>query len=127
MATSSPMGLRHQERNADQPTLRREGLPAHLREGETAGSPDAALDAAHVRVSSHRPGLQPEVASAAEGHSSINLTLDTYAMWWTLEDHAAADALGALVGIEGGLTALQRQGCAGKYPTFLLRAHSSVG
>ena len=29
--------------------------------------------------------------------SSINVTLDTYAKWWDLEDHAAADALGALV------------------------------
>jgi hypothetical protein len=28
------------------------------------------------------------------GHSSINVTLDTYAKWWNLEDHAAADALG---------------------------------
>jgi hypothetical protein len=43
--------------------------------------------------------MQPEVASQQMGHSSINVTLDTYAKWWNVE-HAAADALGALVGSE---------------------------
>jgi hypothetical protein len=40
------------------------------------------------------------------GHSSINVTLDTYAKWWNLEDHAAADALGALVGSDLAAQAL---------------------
>jgi len=42
-------------------------------------------------------GCNPKCLQPQMGYSSINLTLDTYAMWSNLEDHAAADALGALV------------------------------
>jgi hypothetical protein len=31
------------------------------------------------------------------GHSSIAVTLDIYGDWWNLEDHAAAERLGALL------------------------------
>jgi integrase len=45
-------------------------------------------------------GCNPKWLQQQMGHSSINVTLATYAKWWNLEDHAAADALGALVGSE---------------------------
>src|SRR5262245_18493933 len=100
-------------------------LPDHL----TPRSMRHTFACLHIGQGWSAKCLQPQM-----GYSSINLTLDTYAMWSNLEDHAAADALGALVaprwqrgGSEGGLTALQPQGWAGKYPIFLLRAHSSVG
>jgi hypothetical protein len=40
------------------------------------------------------------------GHSSTKVTLDLYAKWWNLEDHAAADALGVLVGSDMAAKAL---------------------
>jgi len=36
-----------------------------------------------------RPGLQPEVAPAADGASPIDITLDLF-VTWDLEDHTAA-------------------------------------
>jgi integrase len=51
-------------------------------------------------------GCNPKWLQQQMGHSSINVTLDTYAKWWNLEDHAAADALGAVVGSEVAAKAL---------------------
>jgi integrase len=45
-------------------------------------------------------GCNPKWLQQQMGHSSIKVTLDLYAKWWNLEDHAAADALGVLVGSE---------------------------
>lgn len=51
-------------------------------------------------------GCNPKWLQQQMGHSSIKVTLDYYAKWWNLEDHAAADALGALVGSEMAANAL---------------------
>jgi integrase len=66
-------------------------LPEHL----TPHSMRHAFACLHIGQCCNPKWLQQQM-----GHSSINVTLDTYAKWWNLEDHAAADALGALVGSE---------------------------
>jgi integrase len=66
-------------------------LPDHL----TPHSMRHTFVCVHIAQGCHPKWLQQQM-----GHSSINVTLDTYARWWNLEDHAAADALGALVGSE---------------------------
>jgi integrase len=42
-------------------------------------------------------GCQPKWLQQQMGHSSISVTLDRYADWWNLEDHEAAERLGALI------------------------------
>jgi integrase len=66
-------------------------LPDHL----TPHSMRHTFACLHIGQGCNAKWLQQQM-----GHSSINVTLDTYAKWWNLEDHAAADALGALVGSE---------------------------
>jgi integrase len=73
------------------------GLPDHL----TPHSMRHTFACLHIGQDCNPKWLQQQM-----GHSSINVTLDTYAKWWNLEDHAAADALGALVGSDVAAKAL---------------------
>jgi hypothetical protein len=106
-------------------------FPARLREGRTTRSPHAALDAAYVRLPPHRPRLQPEVASAADGalldQRHPRHLREVVEPRRSRSRRRPRRAGWQRRGSEGPLTALQPRERAGKYAAFLLRAHSSVG
>ena len=68
--------------------LKRAGLPEHL----TPHSMRHTFACIHIARACKPKWLQQQM-----GHSSISVTLDRYGAWWNLEDHEAAERLGALV------------------------------
>ena len=71
--------------------LKRAELPAHF-SPHTLRHTFAVI---HVNA-----GATPAWLQAQLGHSSLTVTLDTYARWWRLRDLEAADRLDRLVGSE---------------------------
>lgn len=67
------------------------GLPDHL----TPHSMRHSFACMHIAR-----GCNPKWLQQQMGHASIKVTMDLYAKWWNLEDQAAADAHGDVVGSE---------------------------